>query len=269
MLAKYLESALLGALQGVTEFLPVSSDGHLALASLLFGVEDGGLTLNVLLHAGTLLATFLVLRKRALEALKEGLLALVKPARFTATPGGRDAAFVLCATAPTGVIGLLLRDAVEAWSVRPLAIGLGFVVTTMYLLVTRVAPDGEKEDPPLWVALVVGVVQGLAVAPGISRSGGTIAALLLFGVARSRAFELSMLMSLPAVLGAVVLELPHFAGSIHNLDAALFGTIVAFFVGVAALVTLRKVVVSGRFSWFALWTAPLAIATLAMARAWP
>jgi undecaprenyl-diphosphatase len=263
------EVGVLGVVQGLTEFLPVSSSGHLALGQILFGIEGGGLALNVMLHGGTLFATMLVLRKVLYEAALEGARSIVSPRRFLTTPGGRDALVVILATLPTGLLGLVLRDAVERWTSSPLAVGIGFLVTTLALASTRWAPEGEKESPLWWMAVLIGIAQGLSVFPGISRSGATICIAMWLGVSRPRAFELSMLVSLPAVLGAVAVEVPEMAGAELGLDVGLVGAALAFGVGVVALYLLRGAVVRGHFPLFALWTLPLGIATLAMARAWP
>ncbi len=265
----YGDAALLGLLQGITEFLPVSSSGHLALAGMLFGLEEAGLTLNVTLHAGTLIATALVLRARLKDAVVDGVKALGDPKRFRTTAGGQDALAVILATIPTVIIGFSLRDTVDGWTHSPLAVGLGFVVTTVLLLSTRWAPTGNVDFPSWKMALLIGLAQGMAVTPGISRSGSTIAVALWLGVARGRAFELSMLMSLPAVTGAVILELPHALENPSAFSPALFGAAIAFASGVLALLALRRIVTGGLFPWFALWVGPLAIATLMMARAWP
>jgi undecaprenyl-diphosphatase len=264
-----LESILLGLLQGVSEFLPISSDGHLALAGILFGVEDAGLTLTVLLHVGTLVATALVLRRRLTEAFLSGFRALVQPKLFVSTPGGRDALFVVLASLPTAVLGLSMRDVVAEWTQSPLIIGLGFLCTATLLVASSFASPGDIEYPSWKVALLLGVVQGIAVLPGVSRSGSTIAVALFLGVQRGRAFELSMLMSVPAVFGAALLELPSAIGSLQHLESALVGTAVACVSGVAAMLFLRRMVVRGYFPWFAVWVGPLAIATLAMAQSWP
>jgi undecaprenyl-diphosphatase len=265
----FLEGALLGALQGVSEFLPISSDGHLALAELLFEVRGGGLTFNVMLHAGTLLATLLVLRQRIVPAAVEGARALVRPSRFRETPGGRDALVVLLATVPTAVIGFGLRDRVEVWTSSPLAIGLGFLGTSLALISTRWAPAGKKDVPSAVGAVLIGLAQGLAVLPGLSRSGSTITTALWLGVRPERAFELSMLMSLPAVFGALLLELPKALKAPEGVAVAALGAAVAFVVGVLALEILRRLLVRGKFALFAVWVFPLALATLAMSRAWP
>jgi len=263
------EAILLGFIQGVAEFLPISSDGHLALAALLFDVKEGGLTLTVMLHVGTLLATALVLRQRLGTAIAEGARALGNPEIFSTTPGGRDALFVVGASVPTALIGLGLRDAVEVWTYSPWAIGFGFLATTLCLVVSVWAKPGLLESPGVRAALLVGVFQGLAVLPGVSRSALTITTLFFLGVQRGRAFELSMLMSIPAVFGAVLLESPHAVRDIQGVGMAVLGTVVAFVTGVIALLLLRSIVVSGRFAWFALWVGPLALATLALARSLP
>jgi len=259
-------SILLGIIQGLTEFLPISSDGHLALAELVLGLEQSGLTLNVMLHAGTLVATLLVLRQRVLPAVADGTRACLRPARFSESAGGRDALVVILASVPTAVIGLLFRDAVERWTHSPVAVGLGFLGTAAVLISTRFAPKGEREVPSFVGALVIGVCQGLAVLPGLSRSGSTIAAAMWFKVRPERAFELSMLMSLPAVAGAIGLEARHLGRTPEAILPAAVGAAVALGVGVVALLLLRRVVMRGRFAWFAAWVLPLGLATLAFVR---
>src|SRR5262245_21012463 len=269
MFGPFGDAIVLGVVQGVTEFLPISSDGHLALAELLFELEDGGLTFNVMLHAGTLVATLLVLRQAVGRAVRAGVPALVRPARFKESSAGRDGLGVLLASVPTAVIGLLYRDAVEVFTKSPLAIGLGFLGTTVMLLVAQFSPRGDREQPTIAGAFLVGVAQGLAVLPGLSRSGSTIAVLLWLGVRPERAFTLSMLISLPAVLGALLLESRHVTTAPFPGLAALVGTLVAFGTGVFALLLLRRIVNLGRFGWFALWVGPLALATIAMGQSWP
>jgi undecaprenyl-diphosphatase len=262
-------AALLGILQGLTEFLPVSSSGHLSLASFVFGLDKGGLTLNVMLHAGTLLATLLVLWQRFAPAVREGTLGIVQPRRFVSTLGGRDALVIILASVPTAVLGLTLHDAVERFTLSPTAVGVGFVVTTLLLVSTKWVASGEAPTPTAWGALAMGLAQGLAVFPGVSRSGATIAVALWLGIRRDRAFELSMLMSVPAVTGAVLLELPGLLDGPIRLSAAVVGASVAFVSGVGALLVLKRLVLQGRLAWFVLWVGPLALATLAMAKAWP
>jgi undecaprenyl-diphosphatase len=265
----FRDALLLGVVQGITEFLPISSDGHLALCELLFHVEEGSLTFNVMLHAGTFIGTLIVLRERAFRALSEGLRALFQPSRFRNTAGGRDAATVILASIPTAIIGLLLRDPVDIWTRSPLAVGLGFAGSSAWLISTYFVRAGEKEQPSLLGAVVIGLAQGLAVLPGLSRSGSTIAAALWLGVRPQRAFELSFLMSLPAVLGAILLEIPRALAESFPAGPALASAVMACLVGIAALLLLRQVIARGKFALFALWTVPLTVATIAMAAVWP
>jgi undecaprenyl-diphosphatase len=265
------EAVLLGMLQGVTEFLPVSSSGHLALAQMLFGVEEASLTLNVMLHGGTLLATLIILRRRIGEITVALLDAVRRPSTLVATEPGRDALLVVVASVPTGIIGLTGRDLIARWTQSPLVVAVGFLITSALLVSVRWLGSGRTTSPPLGHAILLGIVQGIAVVPGISRSGSTIAAALWLGVRPDRAFELSMLMSLPAVLGAVLLEAPAALAMSGGGGFASFvlGPLVAFGVGLAALRLLRYSVARGYFSLFVLWVFPLALATLALAWALP
>jgi undecaprenyl-diphosphatase len=268
MVGPFAEAVLLGIVQGATEFLPISSDGHLALAEILFKIK-GGLAFNVMLHAGTLAATLLVLWNEVSRATSDGVRALVRPSRFSETAGGRDALVVILASIPTALIGFGLRDAVERWTDSPLVIGLGFLGTTAVLALAHFAAHGERDQPTLRGALLIGVAQGLAVLPGLSRSGSTIAVALLLGVRPQRAFELSMLMSLPAVVGAIGLEARYVNLATFPFLSAAIGALTALATGVVALRLLRSVVGRGHFGWFAFWVGPLALATMAMGLAWP
>ena len=262
------EIVLLGVLQGLTEFLPVSSSGHLALGQMLFGVDDPSLTLSVMLHGGTLLATMWVVRARLVGVLGAVARGVTAPRTLLTTDAGRDLLFVVVASVPTGAIGLLTRDAVATWTASPLVIAVGFFMTAGVLISARWAPIGGATQPTLGQALLVGIVQGIAVLPGVSRSGSTIGVALWMGVRPDRAFELSMLLSLPAVLGAVVLEASHMSEAGGSWAMAL-GALIAFGTGLGALWALRHAVSRGYFSLYALWVLPLAVATLALAWAWP
>jgi undecaprenyl-diphosphatase len=269
MLSPFEQAIFLGVIQGLTEFLPISSDGHLALAQMLLDVDGGGLTLSVLLHTGTLLATLIYFRRRIAQSLVDLWQTALQ--RRLPAPGsaGYDVILVVVASIPTALIGLLLRDTVERWTESPLATGFGFILTALLLTSTLWARPGNITSPTLVTALLIGLAQGLAVAPGLSRSGSTIVAALWLGVRSERAFELSMLMSLPAVAGAVLLELLGGHGHGGHTFALICGAITAFGVGLLALTLLRRIVSRGHLAWFALWVLPIALATLALAKALP
>jgi undecaprenyl-diphosphatase len=269
MWSPFEQAIFLGILQGLTEFFPISSDGHVALAEMLLEIDGGGLTLSVLLHVGTLLATLVFFRRRIASILLDVWQHLSRARLPAATAPGRDAIIILLATLPTGLIGLALRDSVAQWTEEPLAAGFGFIITASALTSTLWIRAGSALSPSLTGALLIGLAQGLAVAPGVSRSGMTMVAALWLGVRAERAFELSMLMSVPPVIGALVLESLEGEALPGQTLLLVTGAISAFAVGLLALRLLERVVSRGNLSWFALWVLPLALATLALAKAWP
>jgi undecaprenyl-diphosphatase len=276
-----LTSIVLGAVQGVTEFLPISSDGHIALFALLFGETEMPLSMVVLLHVGTLIATFLVFRADVAELLRSIGRGMRAPREWLATPDGQTIAAIVVASIPTAMIGLFLRDHVEHWAHVPWIVGACLLGTAAAVLSTRFTAarsfaatstaassiPGSASGPsalPLRHAIIVGIAQGLAVLPGLSRSGSTIACMMLLGTAAPAAFRLSFLMSLPAVLGAVLLELRHPGEVIGTLGAsALIGALVSFFVGWGSLLALRALVARGHFWTFALYLVPLGLTLIA------
>ncbi len=262
------EATLLGVVQGITEFLPISSDGHLALAQLLFGGHADP-EASVLLNAGTWLAILVVLRKCVRRALSEGVRGVLRPSLLKETQGGRDAVVVAIATIPTAVVGLSLKNLSLGDSRSPTLVGLCFLGSAVAIGSTRWAPRGEKDTPPHIGALLVGLAQGFAVLPGLSRSGLTLATLLWLGVAGERAFELSFLIALPAIAGAEWLDARHaFHGSFGG-PALVYAAFVAFAAGVGALEVLRGVLLRRVVAVFAIYLVPLGIATLAWGYARP
>lgn len=258
---------VLGAVQGVTEFLPISSDGHIALFAMMFGQTQMPLSMVVLLHVGTLVATFLVFRTEIAQLTRSTLDGLRAPRSFLDTPEGRSVAAIIVASIPTAVIGLALRDAVEVWSHVPWVVGICLLATAIFVASTQQTADRATRtgtDIPLSHAVLIGVAQGLAVLPGLSRSGSTIACAMMLGTMGPAAFRFSFLMSLPAVLGAVVLELRHPEDVIRELGVtALAGAVAAFFVGLASLFLLRNLVDRGRFWAFSLYLVPLGLGLIA------
>lgn len=256
-------AAFLGALQGVTEFLPVSSDGHIAIGALLVGIPDMSLSMVVLLHAGTLVATFLVLREDVTQLAVETVRGLKSPSEFLRTEQGRIVAGVVLASIPTAIIGLLLEDHVEAWSHVPWIVGVCLLGSALALALTRRA-RGEAKTLSPGAYFLIGIAQGLAVLPGLSRSGSTIALGMLLGLRGPDAFRFSFLLSLPAVLGAVLLKVVGEPRAVAELGTAgLVGGAVAMVVGLGALVLLRRIVMQGRFWAFALYLVPLGLALIA------
>ncbi len=266
------EGAALGLVQGLSEFLPVSSAGHIALAKLLFDGPRGeaDLATTVLLQVGTLAATLVVFRRRLWNAIDEGLRGIGRPALLKDTPGGRDATFVAVATVPTAVVAFALWHRAEASFGSLFLIGACFVVSAVVLAGTKMLPPPRRTGTPGWTgAMLVGLAQGTAVLPGISRPAVTIGALLWLGVGPERAFELSFLASVPAVVGAIALESRHALRGDEALAALAVEALVAFVAGLAGLYLARRVVMSGKLHWFAFYLVPLAFATLAWGYARP
>lgn len=251
----------LGLLQGVTEFLPVSSSGHLALAQVwLGGAPAAGLLFNVIVHLGTLAAVVLVLRRR-FWGLVRGALSFVAGGERDEelALGRRWVIWILVASAPTALIGLGLRDVVVAMSSSPPAVGGALVCTGILLLAAERFGGRTRSASELGLldALVVGTAQGLGVLPGISRSGVTIAPALWLGVRAEVAVEFSLLVSVPAIVGANLLEIAR-AGR-EGLGAELlplaigFGS--AFAAGAVSIRALQWVVSRRHLLPFAAYTA--------------
>lgn len=262
--AGVLETAILGIVQGLTEFLPISSDGHLALGQKLLQT-GGNLEMTVLLHAGTLLATLLVFRNDVLGLCKEFLSVVKDPSRRKTEPVAMEGIGVLIASIPTAIMGLLLKKRVEAWSHVPWIVAVCFLGTGLVLIASRM---GKERAEFRWTparAFILGIAQGAAVLPGLSRSACTIATALLLGAPPRDAFRFSFLLSLPAVSGALLLELkePGALARAGGIDG-IIGAIVAFFVGLGALYALRGVVSRGKLWIFALYVIPLAVITLVL-----
>jgi undecaprenyl-diphosphatase len=252
----------LGAVQGVTEFLPVSSDGHLAVGAMVLEIPDMPLAMVVVLHAGTLLATLIVFGKELGELFASMWRGMREPRVWLKSDQGRLVSAIVVACIPTAVIGLLLEDAVESWAHVPWIVGVCLLGTALAVWTTR-RGGGTDEVPSLKLALVVGIAQGFAVLPGLSRSGTTIATAMLLGLTGPAAFRYSFLMSLPAVGGALILELRK-PGVFDELGVtAWIGSAVALVVGYVALRVLRELIGRGKFWAFALYLVPLGLGLVA------
>jgi len=254
-MAGLVEAALLGALQGVTEWLPVSSSGHLALAQMLLGVQVP-LAFDVALHAGTLLAAMFFFRKDVLKMVSAAARLDFK------SEYGRLCAMVVLGTVPVALAGLLLHDAIASIFESALGIGVAMMLTGTVLWLTRFF-DGSR-GIGAWDALLVGAAQALALVPGISRSGITIAAGLSRRIERRKAFLFSFMLSIPAVAGANVLEIYRAGSAIGAIGAeALLGIAAAAVVGYASIGILNDAFQSNRLHMFAYYCWAVGAATVA------
>lgn len=256
-----IEAIILGVVQGLTEFLPVSSSGHLVLFQHLFGLEEPAMLFDICLHGGTLVAVVTVLFKDIREM---AVTLVMLPARirragslsalWRADPAFRMMALICIGSVPTAIIGIAFKNIVHHLFASPLLVGVMLILTGFLLWMTR--RMGQTGRPVQLMsprdALIIGLVQGLAITPGISRSGATISAALFLGMDRKVAGRYSFLLSIPAILGALLLSVlsPELHSSIP-LGTILMGTGIAAVVGGLALVVLLRVVDQGRLYWFA------------------
>ncbi|MEL3907803.1 MAG: undecaprenyl-diphosphate phosphatase [Treponemataceae bacterium] len=257
----FLESFFLGAIQGLAEFLPISSSGHLAVAKEFLSLSEVPLLYDVILHIATLLAVVIVYRKTIWRLITVAV-------RFvfgkTDESDKADLNFILAiivATFFTGVIGLLLKDVVENLHVK--YVSLLFIVTGIILLLSDKIAENKNEDSTIKLrsAVVVGVVQGIAVFPGISRSGSTVATGLFSGISRNRVAEFSFILSIPAILGALVLQL--FGNETVNLNVGLcqlaVGFLTALVMGIISLKLLTELLKKAKTKIFSFYLIPLGI----------
>lgn len=273
-----IQAIIMGIVQGVTEFLPVSSSGHLAIMKHLLGVNtDTGILFDVLLHFATLIAVFAVMYRDIIKLLVDffGIVRDVcinigrffsnltaihkKPYIVLASTSYRKFVIMLIiSTIPTGILGVLLSKVVESASMALLIPGICLIATGLILFLSDMLKEGRKKpkNANYGDAFVVGVTQGVAVLPGLSRSGTTIAACLLCGFDRKFAVKYSFIMSMPAILGAMILELKDIGGTPlagSDIAAYIVGMIVAAAVGFFAIRIMLNVVMNRFFKYFAFY----------------
>lgn len=248
-----LQGIILGVVQGLAEFLPVSSSGHLALVQNMFeGFDQPGLLFDTLLHCATLLAVFVFFRKR-LMAFARAVLGIFCD-RFKVDYYEQRGMMwgIIIATIPTGIIGYALKDVAEGMFDKPAVIGYFLIVTSLMLFLSDKVKSGGDITPLR--ALIVGISQGLAVFPGLSRSGTTIFAGLKCGVAREKAAEFSFLISIPAIIGATLLQVRHINEvATGEWPAYLAGMAAAFVCGLFAIGVMMRVVKKARLLGFAIY----------------
>ena len=252
------QGVLLGILQGVTEFLPVSSSGHLALAQMLIpGFEQPGVIFDVLLHAGTGFAVVWYERHQISEWLQSA-------------SGRRLLGLLFVGTAATAIVALPLRRAAVQAFERPVWVGMALIVTGLVVAATKFLPGGSVgENGTTWrQSVLVGLAQGMAIFPGLSRSGMTIAAGLGGGLERSWAARFSFLLSVPAIAAVTVVEIVEtrsgMAAAGNGLGlASIAGGLAAGITGYFVLQVVIKAVSSNIFHRFAWYCVPLGILVVA------
>ena len=241
---KMLQAAILGLIQGLTEFLPVSSSGHLTLAQTMFGLSEGGQSFAILLHVATLVAVFVVFWPEVSDLLRH--------------PFQRTTALLIAGTIPTVIIALIFGDTIDKLFAGGRLLGVCFIITGIVLLLAgRIRPGKKKiRNLSIFDALVIGVFQGVAICPAISRSGMTLTGALSRGLNRKEAAHFSFLLSILAILGALVLDVAEsLKGGTSAVEAmgvapTIIGFVVAAVSGYFALRFMLKIVEQGKLRYF-------------------
>ncbi|MCM1042895.1 MAG: undecaprenyl-diphosphate phosphatase [Corallococcus sp.] len=250
-----LESIFLGLLQGFTEFLPVSSSGHLILAQKLFDI-DGNLFFDVMLHVGTLAAVIIAFRKSIASMLRHPI-------------KNKKLMYVLLASIPTFAIAFVVKFFLPEQIYSGIALPIGFAVTIVLILLSHFLykPKFRLDDGGVLPVLICGVVQGVAVFPGLSRSGSTISVLKLFGTEQTDSAEFSFLLSIPVILGGAAVEILEVIKTPITTPWYVIaaGVLFAFLSGSVAIHTVMRTVKSGNWLWFAVYLAiPLILSLLVL-----
>ncbi len=245
---------LLGLVQGLTEFLPVSSSGHLVFLNKIFGVETGNfLFVSIILHVATLISVIVLYYKQIWHLIKN--------------PFSKETLLIVVATIPTVIIVLLFKDFFEdAFSGGYLSIC--FMITAIILMLTYFKTKSQKKLPYDNItyknAVVIGIMQGFAVLPGISRSGSTISAGVLQGIDSEKATSFSFILSIPIILASLMYELfscfynggQFFVGSYINL---IISFIIALLSGIFAIKIMKKIAKTGKYYWFSIYLCVVAL----------
>lgn len=275
----FIQAIILGIVQGVTEFIPVSSSGHLAIMKNLLHMDvDSGILYDVLLHVATLVAVCIVMHKDILKLIME-FIAIVKDIctnivilfenfntdrkkqQYIPIMSGSYRRFVILiiiSTIPTGILGFLMNDIIETIESELLVPGICLIATAVIILISDFITEGDKKakDATVGDAFCIGTAQGIATLPGLSRSGTTIAACVLCGFDRKFAVKYSFIASMPAILGAMVLKLTKISSetiSAGQVASYIVGMIVAAVVGYFALVFTIRIVQKKSFKFFAFY----------------
>ncbi len=252
-----IQAIVLGIVQGLTEFLPVSSSGHLQIAKAVLDVNiEENLTFDLALHLATVLSTILVLWREVWKILRG-----IFSRRFNNEQA--YAVKIIISMIPVGIVGLLFKDYIDAMFSSLLVVGLMLLLTAALLTFAYYAKPRQKEDISYRDAFIIGLSQAVATLPGLSRSGTTIATGLLLGNRKESVAQFSFLMVLPPILGNAVLDIAkgEFGGGVETLPLVA-GFIAAFVTGALACRFMIEIVKRGKLVWFALYCAVVGAATV-------
>ena len=254
----YLDAFILGFIQALTEFLPVSSSGHLVLGQALFDIEPkSGIAFEIMVHLGTLFSVIFCYRMTLRDLLLSLLPSSASKAGQSANQGWREVGLLALGCVPAGVVGVLFKSDLEQIFGSPTIVSCALIGTGIVLLLTRLTQDKGQEITVVF-ALLIGIAQAVAIVPGVSRAGATIAMAMLLGVPNRRGAQFSFFLSLPVILGASVLQLRELSlqdTSDGMWTLLLVASLCAFIFGVLALRLLLVLLDRGafpKFGWYCL-----------------
>jgi len=257
----FFQSLILGLVQGLTEFLPISSSGHLVLVEhLLDVVPSTDITFEVFVHFGTLMSVVVVMWKDILAIIQSTVKALtggrLSREYYDENEQFRLALAIVVGSVPAAVIGLLFEDAVTAAFTDPKMVSVMLVLTGLILFLTRLAEPVENKNVGILSAIMIGIAQAIAIVPGISRSGFTISTAVYLRISPLNAARFSFLLSIPVIAGATLLKTKDLVFNGFGAESVLHiagGTLMAFLSGYVAIKVLLKIVQQGKFSIFAFY----------------
>jgi len=242
-----LQSIFLGIIQGITEWLPISSSGHLVIFQTLFNIEVP-ILFDILLHFATLIVILVVFRKEIIN--------ILKAFPNYKTPDGKLGWYIIIGTIPIGLAGFFLNDTIESLFTSLKAVAIALIITSIILFLSEKFPGRRKMN---WYdSIIIGISQAVALVPGISRSGSTISTGLILGLEKKQVATFSFLLVIPAIIGATILEF-----SPSNLEFNyIYGIITAIIVGYFSLKWLLKIIVNNKFHYFGFYCLILGIILL-------
>jgi len=273
----WLHALILGFVQGLTEYLPVSSSGHLEIGKALLGpeAEAGGLTFDIVVHVATVLATLVILWKEVIWIFS-GLFSPLKNGRMNNEQ--KYVINILVSMIPVGIVGLFMKDSIESLysdeTIKLKVVGTCLIITSILLALTHFYKPREKDSISPLHAFIIGIAQACAVLPGLSRSGSTIATGLLLGNSKSTLAQFSFLMVIPPILGEALLDFKHIVApsaeylAEHNMDEPVgllplgVGFLAAFVSGCFACKWMIALVKKCKLIYFAIYCALAGILTL-------
>lgn len=268
----WFESLILGLLQGLTEYLPISSSGHLAIASSLFGIDgEQNLAFTVIVHVATVLSTVVILWKEIVWILQDLFTRQSWKSYSGLNEGTRYAINIIISMIPVAIVGLFFKDRIEdIFGSGTTVVGCCLLVTAALLMFAYFAKPRQKEQITGVHAFVIGIAQAIAVLPGLSRSGSTIATGLLLGDKKEKLAQFSFLMVIPPILGEALLDMKDLiesagvgaTGNEAGFGVLLIGFLAAFLSGCAACKWMISIVRKGKLIWFGIYCAVVGLITL-------